>query len=96
MDALNAQKCISKPLQPCTSPTPLPTPARSRHVRAKSGTSGAAVLPQNLIGIHSGVFVGDWKPQDAERAIKGAKDAGYDLIECEHWALILFHSLLRD
>ena len=39
------------------------------------------VLPQNPIGIHSGVFVGDWKPQDAERAIKGAKDAGYDLIE---------------
>jgi hypothetical protein len=39
------------------------------------------VLPKNPIGIHSGVFVGDWKPQDAERAIKGAKEAGYDLIE---------------
>jgi hypothetical protein len=26
--------------------------------------------------------VGDWRPQDAERAIKGAKDAGFDLIEC--------------
>ena len=39
------------------------------------------MLPKNPIGIHSGVFVGDWKPQDAERAIKGAKEAGYDLIE---------------
>ncbi len=39
------------------------------------------MLPKNPIGIHSGVFVGDWKPQDAERAVRGAKEAGYDLIE---------------
>lgn len=46
--------------------------------------NSAAALPKNLIGIHSGVFVGDWKPEDAERAVKGAKDAGFDLIECAH------------
>ncbi|KAK9909828.1 hypothetical protein WJX75_008097 [Coccomyxa subellipsoidea] len=43
--------------------------------------NAAAVLPKNLIGIHSGVFVGDWRPEDAERAVKGAKEAGFDLIE---------------
>ncbi|CAL8467552.1 g7090 [Coccomyxa elongata] len=43
--------------------------------------NAAAALPSNLVGIHSGVFVGDWRPQDAERAVKGAKDAGFDLIE---------------
>ena len=84
MDALNAQKCFGQALQPITSPPPLRKHAKSRPGRAKAGTSAAAAVPQNLIGIHSGVFVGDWKPQDAERAIKGAKDAGYDLIEREH------------
>lgn len=43
--------------------------------------NAAAASPSNLVGIHSGVFVGDWRPQDAECAIKGAKDAGFDLIE---------------
>lgn len=46
--------------------------------------NAAAALPSNLVGIHSGVFVGDWRPQDAERAVKGAKDAGFDLIERAH------------
>lgn len=49
--------------------------------RAAHAIRASAALPHNLIGIHSGVFVGDWRPEDAERAIKGAKDAGFDLIE---------------
>ena len=54
----------------------------ARHCRAATPQVRAGlVLPKNPIGIHSGVFVGDWKPQDAERAVKGAKEAGYDLIE---------------
>ena len=92
MDALFAQSCNVRQVQPIRNPLPLPQQPRSRPVRAKAGISAAAALPQNLIGIHSGVFVGDWKPQDAERAIKGAKDAGYDLIECEHMPLISFNA----
>ena len=72
--SLNAHRALLLPLRhtnrharPCRAVTP--------QVRA------GLVLPQNPIGIHSGVFVGDWKPQDAERAVKGAKEAGYDLIE---------------
>ncbi len=72
--SLHSQRALSLPLRhshrharPCRAVTP----------RVCAGL----VLPQNPIGIHSGVFVGDWKPQDAERAVKGAKEAGYDLIE---------------
>jgi hypothetical protein len=64
---------------------------------ASSVVNAAAVLPKNLIGIHSGVFVGDWRPEDAERAVKGAKEAGFDLIERTHasWGAIGTNSLVE-
>ena len=72
--SLQPQRALLQPLRhssrharPCRAATP----------QARAGL----VLPKNPIGIHSGVFVGDWKPEDAERAVKGAKEAGYDLIE---------------
>ena len=37
--------------------------------------------PQNLVGIHSQVWVGGWNPEQAETSISGSKNAGYDLIE---------------
>ena len=73
-NSLQAQRALLQPLS-----------QSKRHVRPCRAVThqvrAGLVLPQNPIGIHSGVFVGDWKPQDAERAIKGAKEAGYDLIE---------------
>lgn len=41
----------------------------------------APANPKNPIGIHSQVWVGGWSKQEAEKAISGTKDAGYDLIE---------------
>ena len=67
-------------LQPLRQSRRHAKPSRAMTAPVRAGL----VLPKNLIGIHSGVFVGDWKPQDAERAIKGAKEAGYDLIEREN------------
>ena len=69
-------------LQPLRQDRRHAKPSRAMTAPVRAGL----VLPKNLIGIHSGVFVGDWKPQDAERAIKGAKEAGYDLIERENQA----------
>ena len=43
-------------------------------VRAQGGA-------QNQIGIHAQVWVGDWSKEEAVKAIKGTKDAGYDIIE---------------
>ncbi|KAK9790359.1 hypothetical protein WJX73_006466 [Symbiochloris irregularis] len=37
--------------------------------------------PKSPVGIHSQVWVGGWSPKEAEHAISGTKDAGYDLIE---------------
>ncbi|WP_411720131.1 sugar phosphate isomerase/epimerase family protein [Mycetocola sp.] len=41
-------------------------------------SSGA---PTNPIGIHAGVWVGDWTPASAEYAIRESARAGFDLIE---------------
>lgn len=49
---------------------------RPLSVRAQAG-------PSNPIGIHAQVWVGDWSKDEAIKAIKGTKDAGYDLIERE-------------
>lgn len=38
-------------------------------------------MTANRIGIHAGVWGFDWSPDAAERAIRGASEAGYDLIE---------------
>jgi len=38
-------------------------------------------VPDNRIGIHAGVWGFDWAPAAAERAIAGATEAGFDLIE---------------
>ena len=73
-NSLQAQRAL---LQPLGQSNRHARPCRAVTHQVRAGL----VLPQNPIGIHSGVFVGDWKPQDAERAIKGAKEAGYDLIE---------------
>lgn len=43
-------------------------------VRAQAG-------PSNPIGIHAQVWVGDWSKDEAVKAIKGTKEAGYDIIE---------------
>ena len=45
-------------------------------IRAQAG-------PSNPIGIHAQVWVGDWSKDEAVKAIKGTKEAGYDLIERE-------------
>ncbi|MET0909646.1 MAG: sugar phosphate isomerase/epimerase [Ilumatobacteraceae bacterium] len=37
--------------------------------------------PANPIGIHAGVWVGDWSPASAEYAIRESARAGFDLIE---------------
>ena len=37
--------------------------------------------------------MGDWRPEDADRAVKAASDAGYDLIERAHAASL--HLLLE-
>jgi len=72
--SLQSQRAILQPFRH-SSRHARPCRAVTQQVRA------GLVLPKNPIGIHSGVFVGDWKPEDAERAVKGAKEAGYDLIE---------------
>lgn len=72
--SLQLQQAVLQPLRH-SSRHARPCRAVTQQVRA------GVVLPKNPIGIHSGVFVGDWKPEDAERAVKGAKEAGYDLIE---------------
>ena len=38
-------------------------------------------LPANPIGIHAGVWVGDWTPASAEYAVRESARAGFDLIE---------------
>ncbi|MEV0086007.1 sugar phosphate isomerase/epimerase [Saccharopolyspora sp. NPDC050642] len=35
----------------------------------------------NLIGIHAGVWVGGWSPEETRLALSKAKETGYDLIE---------------
>lgn len=44
-------------------------------------TPDAQFLPVNPIGIHAGVWVGDWTPASAEHAIRESARAGFDLIE---------------
>ena len=55
-------------------------------VRAQAG-------PSNQIGIHAQVWVGDWSKDEAVKAIKGTKDAGYDIIERESLRLDLRHAI---
>ena len=51
--------------------------------QAVSAPKSAPKKPQNPVGIHSQVWVGGWKPEQAETSIGGTKNAGYDLIERE-------------
>ncbi|MCU1425538.1 MAG: Epimerase [Microbacteriaceae bacterium] len=44
----------------------------------RSGESG--VVP-NRLGVHAGVWVGDWSPGSARYAIESSAEIGYDLIE---------------
>ncbi|EIE24548.1 xylose isomerase domain-containing protein [Coccomyxa subellipsoidea C-169] len=79
---MSALKCPLLNKYPLTRPSLGKPKCGAVSTRAASQVvNAAAVLPKNLIGIHSGVFVGDWRPEDAERAVKGAKEAGFDLIE---------------
>ena len=97
---MSALKCPLLNKYPLTRPSLGKPKCGAVSTRAASQVVNAgAVLPKNLIGIHSGVFVGDWRPEDAERAVKGAKEAGFDLIECAHasWGavagiVLLFHT----
>ncbi len=57
-------------------------------VRAQAG-------PSNPIGIHAQVWVGDWSKDEAVKAIKGTKDAGYDLIERKASSACSDHRLSR-
>ena len=60
--------------------------------RAQAGTL-------NQIGIHAQVWVGDWSKDEAVKAIKGTKDAGYDIIECKQvfdTVSLTFHVYLRS
>ena len=62
---------------------------RKRHyscaVKADRGRRHLAIRaqagPSNPIGIHAQVWVGDWSKDEAVKAIKGTKEAGYDIIE---------------
>jgi D-psicose/D-tagatose/L-ribulose 3-epimerase len=45
------------------------------------GSPDARVAPVNPIGIHAGVWVGDWSQTSAEYAIRESARAGFDLIE---------------
>lgn len=44
-------------------------------------STASSVAPANPIGIHAGVWVGDWTPISAEYAIRESARAGFDLIE---------------
>jgi len=40
-----------------------------------------AATAGNIIGAHSSVWVGGWTEEDVRRSVRGAKTAGYDLVE---------------
>lgn len=62
--------------------------------QATRAPKAAPSNPKNSIGIHSQVWVGGWNPQEAEKAISGTKEAGFDLIECEALRLSLIQLAL--
>ncbi|HCB59613.1 MAG TPA: epimerase [Arthrobacter bacterium] len=44
-------------------------------------TTQETAVPKNPIGVHAGVWVGDWSPDSARYAISESAKAGFDLIE---------------
>ena len=95
MESFTASRCMAqRRLWGCHT-LRLPKQAAPRPQAATRVVYAVAEQPSNLIGVHSGVFVGDWRPEDADRAVKAASDAGYDLIERAHAAHLLQDSAGR-
>lgn len=67
-----------------------PLQARPR-ARSQRAPTCAASAPKNLVGVHSGVFVGGWSSSECEQALSSAKNAGYDLIEGAALNLVGFY-----
>ena len=69
--------------RPCCSQVKASRAGLSCRAQAARAPKSAPTNPKNSIGIHSQVWVGGWSPEEAEKAISGTKDAGFDLIERE-------------